>query len=168
MWGVSIAAEVDGVVEVGVIATPEFDESYIGVRGGGSWLVSGGVASRLAVRDCVDLGAALVSTGFGYSAAMRGRQGSVVAGLITQVRDVRRTGGAVLDFCWLARGRLDGYFEKGLNPWDYYAGALIATEAGAVVTGMHDDDLSSFFVAAVPGVAAPLRSALRELAADQV
>mgnify|MGYP003376711331 CR=1 FL=1 len=167
MWGVSIAAEEDGIVTVGIVATPEFGETYVAVRGGGAWRVVGGVAERLAVSDCADLQVAMVATGFGYDALMRRRQSEIVTGLISEIRDVRRTGSAVVDFCWLARGRLDAFFEKGLNAWDYSAGALIAREAGAVVTGLHDDDLSDFFVAAAPGIAEPLRRALVDLRADE-
>jgi len=168
MWGVSIAAEEEGVVTVGVVMTPEFDEGYVAVRGEGAWRVVGSDAHRLQVSTCTSLGAALVATGFGYSGTMRQAQAEVVTGLIPQIRDIRRMGAAVVDFCWLARGRVDGYYEKGLNAWDYAAGALIAAEAGAVVSGLRDDDLSAFIFAAAPGIAAPLRSALLALDADQI
>jgi myo-inositol-1(or 4)-monophosphatase len=166
MWGVSIAIEADGVVDVGVVLTPEFNEGYVGVRGHGAWRISGGDAHRLQVGACSELAAALVTTGFGYAAEMRHAQSAVVTDLITEIRDVRRLGAAVVDFCWLARGRVDAYYEKGLNAWDYAAGALIAQEAGAVVTGLHDDDLSDFIVASAPGIAADLRSTLARLEAD--
>ena len=91
----------------------------------------------------------------------------MVTGLITQVRDVRRMGAAVVDFCWLARGRLDAYYERGLNAWDIAAGALIASEAGAIVTGLHDDDFSAFMMAAAPAIAPDLRAALVTLRADE-
>jgi myo-inositol-1(or 4)-monophosphatase len=168
MWGVSIAAEVDGIVEVGVVVTPEFGEAYIAVRGQGAWLVTGEQAERLTGSSCTDLSAALVATGFGYAAATRERQATVVTGLITQVRDVRRMGAAVVDFCWLARGRLDAYYERGLNAWDIAAGALIASEAGALVTGLHDDDFTGFMMAAAPAIAPELRAALVTLRADEV
>ncbi len=168
MWGVSIAAEVDGEVVVGVVTTPELGESYVSARGKGSWLVVDGTATALAVRSCESLGDALVTTGFGYAAQTRRRQSGVVTGLIGDIRDVRRTGAAVVDFCWLARGRFDGLYEKGLHAWDYAAGALIAAEAGAVVSGLRDDDLAAFVLAAVPGVAGQLRRALVDLAADEV
>ncbi len=101
-----------------------------------------------------------MTTGFGYAAPMRHRQSDVVTGLITQIRDVRRMGAAVIDFCWLARGRVDAYYERGLNAWDYAAGALIAHESGAVVTGLHDDDFSAFVLAGAPAIAAgPARRA---------
>jgi myo-inositol-1(or 4)-monophosphatase len=168
MWGVSIAAEIDGRGEVGVVHVPEFEESYLAVRGAGAWLIRDGQGERLSGSDCPGLAAAIVATGFGYAAQRRLRQAEVVAGLITQVSDVRRIGAAVVDFCWLARGRLDAYYEAGLNPWDMAAGGLIAEEAGLVVTGLHDDDMTGFFVAAVPAIAADLRAALVALRADDV
>ncbi len=168
MWGVSIAAEVDGRGEVGVVHVPEFAESYLAVRDQGAWLVRDGVGERLAGSDCGTLSAAIVATGFGYAAARRQRQAEVVTGLITQVSDIRRMGAAVVDFCWLARGRVDAYFEAGLNPWDMAAGGLIAAEAGVLVSGLHDDDASEFFVAAAPAIAADLRAALAALRADEV
>lgn len=168
MWGVSIAAEVDGRGEIGVVHVPEFAESYLAARGRGAWLVRDGVGEHLAGSDCPDLSSAIVATGFGYAAQRRRRQAEVVTGLITQVADVRRMGAAVVDFCWLARGRVDAYYEAGLNPWDRAAGGLIAAEAGVVVSGLHDDDTSEFFVAAVPAIADDLRAALGRLRADEV
>jgi myo-inositol-1(or 4)-monophosphatase len=168
MWGVSIAAEEDGVVTVGVVLTPEFDEGYIGVLGHGAWRVVGPDAHPLRASACTSLPEALVATGFGYAAERRRAQSETVTGLITQIRDVRRIGAAVIDLCWLARGRLDGYYERGLNEWDYAAGALIAREAGAVVTGLNDDDLSTFVLACAPGIAEDLRAALVALGADRV
>jgi myo-inositol-1(or 4)-monophosphatase len=168
MWGVSIAAEVAGRSEVGVVHVPEFDESYLAVRGCGAWLVREGRGERLTGSACPALSAAIVATGFGYAPERRRRQAEVVTGLVTRVSDVRRMGAAVVDFCWLARGRLDAYFEAGLNPWDMAAGVLIAAEAGLVVTGLRDDDVSGFFVAAAPAIATDLRAALQELRADEV
>lgn len=168
MWGVSIAIEVDGVVVVGVVCAPDLDEDYIAVRGKGSWLVRRGRAERLSVRECTDVSVAMAVTGFGYDAERRRRQAQVVAGLIGTVRDVRRLGAAVIDFCWLARGRLDVYFEKGLNPWDVAAGGLVAREAGAVVDGLVDDDLDAFVFACVPGIAERMRAELIELKARDV
>jgi len=167
MWGVSIAAEVDGRVEVGVVATPSFDEAYVSVRGAGAWLISGETAHRLSGSSCTQLSSALVATGFGYAAEVRRHQSEVVTGVITQIRDVRRTGSAVIDFCWLARGRVDAYYERGLNAWDYSAGALIAQESGCSVTGLRDDDFSAFVVAAAPGIADGLRAALVAQHADE-
>lgn len=171
LWGVSIGAEVDGVEEVGVVVVPELGESYLAVRDAGAWLVreqSPEIGERIACSPCADLSTAIVTTGFGYSPDRRRRQAEVVTGLIPQVADIRRLGAAVVDFCWMARGRVDGYYEAGLNPWDRAAGGLIAREAGIVMTGLHGDDASGFFVAGAPGVVHALRDALRALRADEV
>lgn len=161
MWGVSVAAEVDGVVQVGVVLTPTFDEGYLAVRGGGAWHVADGLANRLVLDDLSDLAMALVTTGFGYQRQQRVEQAEVVRTMLPQIRDVRRTGSAVIDYCWLARGRFDAFYESGLNLWDRAAGALIAAEAGAIVrtlpAGAGGQEL---YMAAKPGIAEQLSAAL--------
>ena len=82
------------------------------------------------------LAQALVATGFGYDSGRREVQGEVVAALLPQVRDIRRGGSAAVDLCSVAAGRMDAFYERGLNYWDYAAGGLIAREAGAVVGGL--------------------------------
>jgi myo-inositol-1(or 4)-monophosphatase len=168
MWGVSVAVEESGTVTVGVIATPEFGDAYVGVLGHGAWRIVGPRAEQLSVRDCTRLTSAIVSTGFGYDPGTRLAQARVVSDLIPRIADIRRMGSAVVDLCWLARGRLDAHFESGLNHWDYAAGALIAAEAGAVATGLRDDDLSAFVLVAVPGIVDDLRAQLIQLGADNL
>lgn len=167
MWGVSVAAEVDGEAAIGVVITPAFDEGYLAVKGEGAWQVRGDVATRIWVDDQADLSMALVATGFGYQPQQRAAQAAALGVLLPRVRDLRRTGSAVVDFCWLALGRLDAYYEAGLNPWDLAAGALIAQEAGIVVAGLHDDDFGrGVMVAAKPGIADALRAALIDAGVD--
>jgi myo-inositol-1(or 4)-monophosphatase len=119
------------------------------------------------VSACAELAQALVGTGFGYDASRRARQAQVLTGVLPLVRDIRRLGAASLDLCALACGRLDGYFERGLNLWDFAAAGLIAAEAGARVEGLHgrlpDGDL---LVAATPGVFEALHDLVAELGAD--
>jgi myo-inositol-1(or 4)-monophosphatase len=83
------------------------------------------------------LAESLVGTGFAYTVQRRAEQGRLLAELLPHIRDVRRIGAAALDLCSVAGGALDLYYERGLKPWDVAAGALVATEAGAVVTGLH-------------------------------
>ena len=163
MWGVSVAAEDGGTEQarVGVVVTPAFDEAYLGIRGAGSWVVHGGVARRLRVRECRSVAQALVVTGFGYTPNQRGRQGRLVAELLPDVRDIRRGGAAVIDLCWLARGRTDAYYEHGLNAWDVAAGSLIAAEAGARVTG--GPGTGRFLLVAVPSISGDLGVLLDDL-----
>jgi myo-inositol-1(or 4)-monophosphatase len=135
-WAVSIAAEVAGEVVLGVVAVPRLAETYVAVRGGGSYLCRGSdPGSRLTIAAGPDLGSALVATGFGYAAARRAAQAATLARVLPAVRDIRRVGAASVDLCWLAAGRVDAYYERGLHPWDYAAGALVAREAGAVIGG---------------------------------
>jgi myo-inositol-1(or 4)-monophosphatase len=160
-WAVSVAAEVGGGSEIGVVVAPALGEAYIGIRGGGAWSIEGDEAWPMAVRECGSLANALVSTGFGYCAKRRAEQAAVVLGLAPLVRDFRRAGAAVVDLCWLARGRLDGHYESGLNRWDIAAGGLIAAEAGAIVAGLRSADPNvGTFVAAVPGINEEFRAAL--------
>ena len=144
----------------GVVANPAIGELFTGTAGGGSFLND----TPLRVRTGVELPLALIGTGFSYSAELRVKQAAVVQGLIDQVRDIRRIGSAALDLCSLAAGRLDGYYERMLNPWDHAAGALIAREAGARVGGL-DGALESknLLIAAEPGLYERLAAALGAL-----
>lgn len=169
LWGVSIALEDPEGVVLGVIGIPAQDEAYLAVRGQGAWRVRGGAVERLHGSRCDNLSMALVATGFGYSASRRVRQAEVMAGLIGQVRDIRRSGCAVVDFGWLACGHIDAFYEYGLNPWDHAAGALLCREAGMTVTGLRsNDDLQPIFVASAPALADDLRSRLIDLDADDM
>ncbi len=168
MWSVSVAAEEQGESIIGIVVAPEFDEAFVAIREGGAWLVRHALSDpswveRMHVGQCSDLSMAMVATGFGYSAQRRQEQAAVVLAIAGQVRDFRRMGGAAIDFCWLARGRFDGYYERGLSRWDVAAGALIAREAGAKVVGLWGDSVyEETMVAAVPSIADSLRAVLRK------
>jgi len=168
MWSVSVAAEINEESVLGIVVVPEYDEAYVGIKGHGAWLIRYALTEPswvelLKVRECDDTSAALVATGFGYSAQRRQEQAAVLLSLAGQVRDFRRMGCATVDFCWLARGRLDAYYERGLNRWDVAAGALIAAEAGAIVTGLWGENPhEETMVAAVPGIAVSMREILRK------
>jgi len=176
-WAVSIAAEAEWVdggeisrgILAGAVLVPVRGELFTAVRGGGAWLESApGTAVPLRCRPGVPLEVALVGTGFGYLAARREEQGQVVAALLPRVRDIRRGGSASVDLCSVAAGRLDGYYERGLNYWDYAAGALIAAEAGAVIGDSRGGPPStSMTVAAGPRLFGPLTLALSGLDAER-
>lgn len=122
----------------------------------------------LRVNDAQPLIDSLVGTGFGYVAARRRAQARVVAGLLPQVRDIRRIGSAALDLCTLASGGLDLYYERGLQPWDLAAGTLVAQEAGAVVTGLRGRPAGeAMTVAGPPGRVEELVAYLEASDADQ-
>ncbi|HET7489071.1 MAG TPA: inositol monophosphatase family protein [Acidimicrobiales bacterium] len=133
-WAVSVAAEVDGEVVAGVVHDALHGETFSAARGEGAWC-NGRV---LSVSGAPSLAVALVGTGFSYDAGRRARQGEVVARVLPLVRDIRRGGAAALDLCWVALGRLDAYYERGLQPWDWAAGMLVAAEAGARVAVLDD------------------------------
>lgn len=166
-WAVSIAAEQDGETVVGVVHAPLRGETYQAVRGRGAWATGGWEGERpLAVRTAPPLAQALVSTGFGYLAERKAAQAAVTARVIPLVRDIRRGGSAAIDLCDVAAGRLDGYYERGLNPWDYAAGDLIAREAGALTGGRPAERLSGeLAIAAPPGVFEPLQALLEDFGA---
>ena len=139
----SIAAEVDGVVEVAVVDVPRYGETFVAVRGQGAARVAGGAVQRITPGSPDGLGQALVATGFGYAQARRAAQARTLAMVLPAVRDIRRAGAAAVDLCWAAAGRVDCYYERGLNPWDFAAGVLVATEAGLVAGGPGDGPPSS-------------------------
>ncbi len=136
-WSVSVAV-VQGPPDpahwralAGFVVNPVSGDVYEASAGGGAR--RNGVAIH--PNPDVALSRALVATGFGYAAEQRQRQAQALLHLLPRVRDIRRIGSAALDLCWVASGRLDAFYESGLNPWDHAAGALIAREAGAIVGG---------------------------------
>ena len=169
-YAVSIAAEVDGRTEAGVVLNAATGELFTAVRGRGAWVTAPGTAeSPLTGSSPADLAHTLVATGFGYQVEQRRAQGAVVAGLLPEVRDIRRNGCASLDLCAAAAGRVDAYYELDLKPWDHAAGALVAAEAGLVVTGTGGRPFAEpMAVAAAPGIAGPLVELLERLSKDPV
>ena len=164
-WAVSIAAETCGQVVAGVVFVPRRGEMFTATSGGGAWLAVTGLpgsgAARLACNTGVPLDQALVATGFGYSAGRRLIQGEVLSQVMPRVRDIRRGGSAAIDLCAVASGTVDAYYERGVNLWDIAAGALIATEAGAQVTGLNGQPPGpSMTLAAAPGLLRELHDLL--------
>jgi myo-inositol-1(or 4)-monophosphatase len=171
-WAVSIAAEADGTVVAGAVFVPPRDELFSAALGGGAWLSSGALdwrgedapqPVRLACNVGVPLDRALVATGFGYEAGRRLVQGEVLRAVLPRVRDIRRGGSAAVDLCSVASGSVDAYYERGVNLWDIAAGALIAAEAGAGVTGLYGRPAGpAMTIAAAP----PLLGELHDLLAS--
>jgi myo-inositol-1(or 4)-monophosphatase len=168
-WSVSIAAELDGTIIAGVVNAPALGEVFTATLGGGAWLHAGdGPPVALRCNTGVPLDQALVSTGFGYEVPRRIVQGQVVGALVPRVRDIRRGGSCAVDLCSLAAGRVDAYYERGVNYWDYAAGGLVATEAGAVLGGLAGRPASSSMtIAAEPALFAQLRDLLASLDAER-
>lgn len=160
-FAVSIAAEIDGISTIGVVHDPLHGEVFTAVRGQGAFRNGRPISASTET----DLARALVATGFSYEADRRERQAAVLGRLIGSIRDVRRMGAASVDLCSVACGRVDAYYERGLQPWDHAAGALIATEAGARVENLNGGAPEfDFCLAAPPALFDRLRSML--IAAD--
>lgn len=149
----------------GAVCNPLSGEIFHARLGGGSYVTRGGEDAALRVNPVSVLLQSLVATGFGYRPEVRARQGEVLAAILPEIRDIRRAGSAALDLCAVACGTVDAYYESGLNPWDLAAGWLIATEAGALVTGLNGMVPGEAAVlAAGPGIHASLLSRLQALA----
>ena len=158
-YAVSIAAEVDGRVAVGVVHNPVSGETWTAVAGRGALLDGRPVR----VGDLTDPAQALVGTGFNYDVRTRTAQAQQVARLLPRIRDIRRIGAASLDLCAVATGRLDAFVEQGLKPWDLAAGGLVAREAGARTGGLGDAEPGERLVVATnPGLWDSLPQLLQE------
>ena len=141
MFCVSMALEVEGIVEVGVVYDPVRDELFTAVRGGGAFLND----KPIEVSAETELGESLLATGFPYDLRT-----SEVNNLdhwntmIFHARAIRRAGAAALDLCYTAMGRFDGFWELKLSPWDVAAGGLIIVEAGGTLTDLAGDPHSIY------------------------
>jgi myo-inositol-1(or 4)-monophosphatase len=133
-WAVSVALEDAGGTLVGVVHSPIHRETFCAVRGEGAHLGD----RRLAVRPARPLEQALVATGFSYEPDRRATQAEVIGRLLPRARDIRRAGAAALDLAWVAAGRVDAFFERGLQHWDWAAGRLLVEEAGGSLAWLDD------------------------------
>jgi len=152
-WSVSIAVEDEsGTTVVGVVLAPALGRTYTATRGHGGWLDG----RRLAVRRATDLAHAVIGTGFSYEAPIRAAQAAVLSRVLPAVADIRRCGSAALDLADVASGTIDAFYESDLSRWDWAAGALLAAEAGAVVSELGGSSGKSGIIAAAPALAGPL------------
>lgn len=150
-WCVSVACE--GLA--GVVYDPIADELFATPLRPGEPATVNGVPLRATAP--ATLSQSLIATGFGYAADVRARQAPIVAALLPQVRDIRRAGAAALDLAWSAAGRLDGYYEFGVKPWDIAAGTLLCAASGLDVHALAGDDvLPAGILVAGPAIAADL------------
>lgn len=142
----------------GAVYAPVTDELYLAAEGHGATLNG----ETIRASSETELGLALVGSGFGYTVERRTEQAEVARLVIPQIRDLRRMGSASIDLCMLASARLDGYYERGLQPWDYAAALLIAREAGAIAIGHDATQLPGepMIIAGPPAIVAPLQAAV--------
>ncbi|MFO1474282.1 MAG: inositol monophosphatase family protein [Lysobacterales bacterium] len=147
-WCVSIALVDNGEPLHGVVFDPLRNELFIASKGSGAVLED----KRVRVSERRDLEGALLCTGFAPRERARARaQLDCLGALLEQAEDVRRTGSAALDLAWVACGRLDGYFEAGVQPWDIAAGVLLVREAGGRVCDFRGAALSRMDIAEARG-----------------
>jgi myo-inositol-1(or 4)-monophosphatase len=159
-FAVSVAAQIDGATVAGAVVEPASGRRWTATRGRGAWL--DGRPLRCSAPE--SLGVSLLATGFAYQSEQRVRQAELVARLLSKIRDIRRQGSAALDLCAVAAGWVDAFVEHGLHRWDWAAGALVAAEAGAVVTLPGEDPAlgEDTILASAPSIAEPLRATLLE------
>ncbi|HEY5181642.1 MAG TPA: inositol monophosphatase family protein [Dermatophilaceae bacterium] len=148
----------------GAVCNPLTGEIFHSRWGGGAYVLVADEDTAIRVNTVDVLLQSLVATGFGYVPEVRARQGEVLSAMLPEIRDIRRAGSAALDLCAVACGRVDAYYESGLNPWDLAAGWVIAVEAGALVTGLNGiRPGQAAVVAAGPGIHASLLRRLEAL-----
>jgi myo-inositol-1(or 4)-monophosphatase len=161
-YAVSVGAQINGVSVAGAVADVVAGRVYSAATGRGAHVIDEQGTDSLRCATVDDLSMALLGTGFGYSRRRRTAQAALLARILPVVRDVRRIGSAALDLCMVAAGRLDAYYEHGLQVWDCAAGALIAAEAGArvLLPAPNVGSAGVVVVAAAPGIADELLAAL--------
>jgi myo-inositol-1(or 4)-monophosphatase len=140
-FAVSIALQVDNEIVLGMVYNPLMGEYFEAVKGEGAFLNK----TPIKVSPAKDLKESLVATGFPYRVYKE--PGSIIELLkrmIVLVQGVRRPGSASIDLCYVASGRLDGFWEEGLQPWDTAAGSLIVMEAGGMVSNYEGEKYSPF------------------------
>ena len=137
IFAVSIALERNGQLVAGVVYNPIMDELYVAERGAGAYVNDRRlrVAARHDLKECV-IGTGIPFVGHGDHPRFQRQLGSVMG----EVAGVRRCGAASIDLAWVASGRLDGFWESGLSPWDMAAGIVLIREAGGFVTDIDGRD----------------------------
>src|SRR5205814_4841405 len=158
----SLALEIDGIAEVAAVYDPTRRELFTAERGGGAYLNG----RPLRVSSATRLVDAMLVTGFPYDVHSRIEEiVGLFARFVGRARAVRRLGSAAIDLCYIAAGRMDGFWERDLKPWDIAAGALIVAEAGGRITNMDGSAFASRGrdVLATNG---PLHGAMLEVIAD--
>lgn len=138
---VSIALEVDGEIEVAALYHPCMNEMFVAIRGEGAFL--NGV--RINVSDSADLKGCILASGFPYDRTWENENNLELYSRFTMAtQGVRRFGAAALDLAYVAAGRLDGFWECKLKPWDVAAGKLLVEEAGGLVTNYAGEPYSVY------------------------
>jgi myo-inositol-1(or 4)-monophosphatase len=162
IFAISVALERDGEIIAGVIFNPVSNELFVAERGQGAFFND----RRLRVAQRSELADAVIATGIPH----RGRAGHdefnlELPHLMRRVAGVRRCGAAALDLAWLAAGRFDGFWERGLQPWDMAAGIILIQEAGGMISdldGRQNSLVTGGVIAGNPNIHRLLRKTLDE------
>lgn len=164
-WCVSIALESKGKIEAGVVYDPIKEEMFVSERSGGTFLNG---KKRLRVSGRTDLEMASIAFGSAHMDGVKQKEFITELNMVSlQSPMVRRYGAAALDLCYVAAGRLDGYWERGIKPWDVAAGVIMVRESGGFVTSIDDESNpvhSNQIVAGNQAIYDHLRKTLRETA----
>jgi myo-inositol-1(or 4)-monophosphatase len=161
-FAVSIGLEHAGKVILGVVYDPMRDELFVAEREKGALL--NGQAIGVSAIDRLER--SLLGTGFAYDPDERAENARIWNGLLPLAQGVRRDGSAALNLCYVACGRLDGFWERPLNAWDMAAGSLIIEEAGGVVTGYDGTPFGPYrreVIAANPALSDELTAVVNQL-----
>ena len=141
MSAVSLALVENGIVTKGVVYNPFSEELFTAERGRGAYL--NGIPIH--VSGAAALSDALISIGTSpYEKERADKLFELLKHVFLKAQDIRRSGSAALDLCFVAAGRTDGYFEQNLKPWDFAAGSLILQEAGGIITNFSGGDINIF------------------------
>lgn len=135
-FAVSIGIQVKGVLMHGVVYAPSTQDLYIASRGSGAQLNS----RKIRVSQCKDLDQSLIGTGIPLRSETMQRYVPMLERVVDRTAGVRRAGAAALDLAYVAAGRLDGFWEIGLKPWDIAAGMVLVQEAGGVTSDLFGDE----------------------------
>ena len=158
-FAASIALEVKGKVVLGVVFNPYMDEYFEASEGAGAYLNN----KQIGVSGTEELGEALLGTGFPYD--IHDRPVEVIdlfSKMVVRAQGIRRPGAAALDLCYVAAGRLDGFWEIGLKPWDTAAGMVILKEAGGKLSNFEGEPYTPYMESVLAGNR-PIHDAMMEV-----
>jgi myo-inositol-1(or 4)-monophosphatase len=152
VMSVSVAATVGGEIVAGAVVDVLRGDVFSAARGAGARLDGAAITPSTAS----ELATSLIGTGFSYTPEGRAREAGYLARVLPAARDIRCFGSAALNLCWVGCGRLDGFYQRGMQLWDYAAGELVASEAGARLERPGDEN-GHLMVASCPAIHANLR-----------
>jgi myo-inositol-1(or 4)-monophosphatase len=150
---ISLALEVNGEIEVGIVDMPMLKQTFTSIRGQGAWCIQpDGTREKLSVSKTTSFEQAFMSTGFvNEKRDVLSEQLSIFSDVVWKAQAVRRPGAAAYDLALIAAGVFDLYWEKNLKPWDSAAGLLLVKEAGGVVVTYEGEKYDPFKKSSIAG-----------------